>query len=273
MSYQGYSEGDDQIRRSYRLAMQGGWTQGAKWTRRFLWVLGIGWLVMVIGINLGMRKAPSVAEFLISLYLIPAAVQGGKLWEPITAPWFPTLCTGLFHILCLFVFGPRIERELGSVRFLRFYLLLAYISTLVSLLLRSLSPDLAVIPASTAAAAVFGVMVAYAVRWPREPFWLFGLVPLQVVYVVIALCGLEILSFIVSGAAGTDYVADVTAIGLSYFAAKTVFVRGLLLGGERTGGKSPVSRQAALARGMDRGKSKTVSEEPKKKDRAKFMEL
>jgi membrane associated rhomboid family serine protease len=255
------------------MAMQGGWTQGAKWTRLFLWVLGIGWVVMVIGINVGNRSAPAVAQFLISLYLTPTAVVSGKFWEPITAPWFPTLCTGLFHILCLFVFGPRIERELGSGRFLRFYLLLAYISTLVSLLLRSLSPDLAAIPASTAAAAIFGIMVAYAVRWPREPFWLFGLVPLQVVYVVIALCGLEILSFIVSGAAGTDYVADVTAIGLSYLSAKTVFVRGLLLGGERTGGKSQVSRQAALARGLETGKSGTNVEEPKKKDRAKFMEL
>jgi membrane associated rhomboid family serine protease len=256
------------------MGMQGGWTQGAKWTRRFLWILAIAWVVMVIGINLGMRKAPPVAEFFISLYLNPAAVLSGRYWEVLTAPWFPMTCiNGLFHVLYLFVFGPRVERELGSAKFLRFYLILAYISTLVSLALRLPSPYLAATPASTASAAIFGVMVAYAARWPRDPLWAFGLVPVPTVYVVIALCALEVVFFFATGVAGTDYVAAVAAIGLSLLATKVAFVRGLIFGGERRPRRSPASRQAAIAGAPGPGQSKTKFEEPKKKDRAKFMEL
>src|SRR4051812_25019434 len=89
---------------------------------------------------------------------------------------------GLWHIgfnmLTLYFFGPRVEMRLGSERFFALYFVAGICGALLSFLF---SPYGAIIGAS---GAIFGVMYAYARFWPREQVLLWGLVPMEVRWLV-----------------------------------------------------------------------------------------
>jgi membrane associated rhomboid family serine protease len=89
---------------------------------------------------------------------------------------------GLWHIgfnmLTLYFFGPRVEMRLGSERFFVLYFIAGICGALLSFLF---SPSGAIIGAS---GAIFGVMFAYARFWPREQVLLWGLVPMEVRWLV-----------------------------------------------------------------------------------------
>ncbi len=74
---------------------------------------------------------------------------------------------GFFHIFgnmfALWVFGRRVEDACGSWRFLLFYLLAGFGSDLIYILVNSHSK----IPVIGASGAIFGVMGAYLILFPR----------------------------------------------------------------------------------------------------------
>ena len=104
----------------------------------------------------------------------------------VTHPW--TMVTymfvhgGLWHIgfnmLTLYFFGPRVELRLGSERFFALY----FISGICGALLSFLFSDRAAIIG--ASGAIFGVMFAYARFWPRDQVLLWGVVPIEVRWLV-----------------------------------------------------------------------------------------
>ena len=103
--------------------------------------------------------------------------------EVLTHPW--TLVTYMFlhdpysllHILfnmyTLYLFGPRVEERLTSRHFIWFYLLSGIGGGLLSCVL---SPYAAVVGAS---GALMGVIVAYAVFWPRQQLLFWGVLPVE----------------------------------------------------------------------------------------------
>jgi membrane associated rhomboid family serine protease len=103
----------------------------------------------------------------------------GSLWTVATymfvhgSFWHVTL-----NMYTLWVFGPRVEHEMGSTAFTRFYLWCGLGGWLFHLLL---GPTALLIGAS---AAVFGVMLAYAMRWPDDELMLFGVIPMRVKWFV-----------------------------------------------------------------------------------------
>lgn len=230
-----YQHDDEYYRvheRHLRLGMYGGWTQGATWTRRFLVIIVVCWLVTLIGPRLYEPMFGLIAH----LYLTPASVATGMVWQIFTAPWFGTICSCqwwlfFFHLLYLLVFGPKIEREWGSLRFLRFFLAIAFTAGLISMILRLPTP-LAIVPASTTSAAIFAVMVAYASLWPRDPFYVFGLFPSPILYVVLVLCAFEVLVMILAPATefGVDYIASASGVMLGFGAMRIPFLYNLFIG-------------------------------------------
>jgi membrane associated rhomboid family serine protease len=102
------------------------------------------------------------------LWLVPALIVA----HPWTALTYMFLHAGLghlfFNMLALYFFGPRVEARLGSRRFIGLYL----VSGLVGALLSVASPNVPIVGAS---GAVFGVMLAFARYWPREPVYLWGI--------------------------------------------------------------------------------------------------
>lgn len=93
----------------------------------------------------------------------------------------------LFNMLALYFFGPRVEQRIGSERFFVLYV----ISGITGGLLSFYNPGVPIIGAS---GAVYGVLLAYARFWPRDQIFIWGIIPVEVrwlvlIYTAISLMG------------------------------------------------------------------------------------
>jgi len=78
-----------------------------------------------------------------------------------------------FNMIGLFFFGPRLENRLGSRGFLWLYFLSGLGGAVFSLLF---ARDAAVVGAS---GAVYGVLLGFALYWPRERIYIWGILPVE----------------------------------------------------------------------------------------------
>jgi membrane associated rhomboid family serine protease len=92
---------------------------------------------------------------------------------------------GIWHLLAnmygLFLFGPRVERELGTKKFTWFYLLCGLGGVVFEMLFIRSGTLIG------SSAAVFGVMTAYAMQWPDEEVYLMFVLPMRVRTLVVGL--------------------------------------------------------------------------------------
>jgi len=79
----------------------------------------------------------------------------------------------LFNMLGLYFFGPQVEARLGPRRFVQLYFISGISGALLSFLFAPMSPILG------ASAAVFGVMLAFAMFWPRVQILIYGIIPVE----------------------------------------------------------------------------------------------
>jgi membrane associated rhomboid family serine protease len=170
----------------------------------------------------GFMLTPVVKRLLIAngvAFLVTGLVFPGLLpylvfipAEVLTQPW--TLVTymfvhaGFLHVLLnmlgLFFFGPVLEERWGGREFLKFYL----VSGLGGALLSLLFPNTAILGAS---AAVYGVMVAFAMYWPDNPIYIYGIFPIKAKWLV---GGMVALSLVLSlGGGGSGGVAHLAHLG------------------------------------------------------------
>jgi membrane associated rhomboid family serine protease len=84
----------------------------------------------------------------------------------------------LFNMIVLYFFGPRVEERLGSNRFITLYLISGFTGALFSVF----APDVAILGAS---GAVFGVELAYARFWPLDRVYIYGVLPIQMRWLVL----------------------------------------------------------------------------------------
>jgi membrane associated rhomboid family serine protease len=106
----------------------------------------------------------------------------------------------LFNMLALFFFGPPLEEKWGSQPFLRFYLVGAAGAALFSLF----EPRAGVIGAS---GAVYAVMLAFAMNWPNQPVYIFGIFPVPAKWLVGGMAVLSILYVLGPGPPGISHWA------------------------------------------------------------------
>ena len=137
------------------------------------------WVKRLLFANIGVFFVQMTAPGLLEpLVFVPVLA----LLRPWTIVTYMFLHGGVMHILFimigLYFFGPRVEAQLGSRRFITLYLLSGAAGGLLSSIL---APQAALIGAS---AAVYGVMLSYAMFWPRDEVFLWGLVPVQVRWLI-----------------------------------------------------------------------------------------
>jgi membrane associated rhomboid family serine protease len=94
----------------------------------------------------------------------------------------------LFNMLGLYFFGPRVEQRIGSPRFFALYMIAGITGGLLSFY----NPTVNIIGAS---GAVYGVLLAYARFWPRDQMLIWGIIPVEVrwlvlIYTLISLLGI-----------------------------------------------------------------------------------
>lgn len=100
----------------------------------------------------------------------------GRWWTIVT---YMFVHAGFWHLVAnmytLYLFGPRLEQAWGTRRFVRFYLFCAIMGLLAHAAF--IHDGSSLIGAS---APVFGVMIAYAMQWPTDEVFMFGVFPMRV---------------------------------------------------------------------------------------------
>ena len=133
-------------------------------------------LIANVGIYLLQLAYP---ELTVLLEFLPARVLAAP-WTPLTYMFaHGSIGHIFFNMLVLFFFGPRVEERLGSSRFVTLY----FVSGLTGALLSSFNP---LIPIIGASGAIFGVELAYARFWPRDKVFIWGVLPIEVRWLVLA---------------------------------------------------------------------------------------
>ena len=132
-------------------------------------------LIANVGIFLMQLAYPELTSM---LALVPATVLSAP-WTPLT---YMVIHGGFWHILfnmiVLYFFGPRVEERIGSSRFIALYLIAGFTGALFS----AFTPYVAILGAS---GAVLGVELAYARYWPTDRVYIYGVLPIQVRWLVV----------------------------------------------------------------------------------------
>jgi membrane associated rhomboid family serine protease len=143
-------------------------------------------------------------RFMIHNFLVSwDGLMQGRVWTLVTSAFSHNL---LWHLLInMFVlnsFGSILEQQLGTKNFLTFYFAAAIISSLghatVSAFLLG-QPDL---PALGASGAVAGLILVFALLYPREKILLFGIIPVPTLWGAGLFVGLDIWGLIAQSEGG-----------------------------------------------------------------------
>jgi len=125
-----------------------------------------------------------------------------------------------FNMFTLWMFGPRLEQEWGTRSFVQFYIWCGIGGAIAHLVFARHS---SVIGAS---GAISGVLVAYALRWPDEEVYLFGVIPMRSRWLVAALLGMNII-FALSPSSRIDWTAHVGGMAFGWIFLKLYAVGGI----------------------------------------------
>jgi membrane associated rhomboid family serine protease len=125
-----------------------------------------------------------------------------------------------FNLFTLWMFGPRLEQVWGTRTFTQFYLWCGLGGAVVHLLF---AQSTAVVGAS---GAISGVLVAYALRWPDDEVYLFGVIPMKSRWLIVAMIAMNIV-FALSPGSGIDWTAHVGGMGFGWLFLKLYSLGGL----------------------------------------------
>ena len=153
----------------------------------------------------------------------PAAVFGvdrfylpGIPFRPWTIVSYMFLHAGFSHILFnmigLFFFGPRLEARLGAKGFLGLYFLSGLGGAAFSFAFSYGAPVVG------ASAAVYGIIIGFAMYWPRELIYIYGVLPVQARWLATAVVAISLYSGISGSDGGTAHFAHLggLAVGAGY---------------------------------------------------------
>ncbi len=145
----------------------------------------------------------------------------GAWWTAVT---YMFVHAGFWHLALnlytLWVFGPRLERAWGTKAFTAFYLWCGFGGAAAHAVFTR-GPSVLV----GASAAIFGVLLAYALRWPDDEALFFGVVPMKVWWLVAFLAVINLVMGVldVTAGAGMGGTAHLAHLGGFVFAALWLF--------------------------------------------------
>lgn len=133
-------------------------------------------------------------------------------WGPVT---YMFLHGDLMHLavnmLVLFFFGPPLESRWGEREFLKFYLICGLGGVALSYLF---------LPANVigASAAMYGLMLAFAMNWPEAPIYVWGIFPVKAKYLMAFLFVVAALSAVQGSGGGVAHFAHLGGLfaGFAY---------------------------------------------------------
>ena len=125
---------------------------------------------------------------LLALYVHPLALLM-RPWTIVTYMFVHASMSHLFfNMLGLFFFGPRLESKLGGKQFLYLYFLSGICGALLSFVF---SMGIVIVGAS---GGVYGVLLGFAMFWPRDKIYIWGILPIEARWLIAAMTAITIYS-------------------------------------------------------------------------------
>ncbi|HEX9887612.1 MAG TPA: rhomboid family intramembrane serine protease [Longimicrobiales bacterium] len=151
----------------------------------------------------------------------PETLVPGILLRPWTAVTYMFLHADLTHLLFnmigLFFFGPRLEHHLTGRDFLKLYFLAGLGGAVFSFFF---GPGNPVVGAS---GAVYGVLLGFAMIWPRERIWIWMILPVEAWLLATVLIAGSLWSGLSGSSSGIAHFAHLggLAFGFAYLRFRT----------------------------------------------------
>ncbi len=164
--------------------------------------------LILIGINLLVYLLNNMRPITVGyMAMNPVLVlEHSMFWQVFTYQFVHANFTHLlFNMLAIFFFGTAVERRLGSSEFLLLYLLSGTLSGIASLLFYLATGALSVFLMG-ASGAVFALLLAYAVLFPRSLIYIWGILPVPAPILVIGYTALEIYNMLTGRNMGVSHL-------------------------------------------------------------------
>ncbi len=179
-----------------------------------------------------------------------------QIWRLVTYQFLHDL-TSVRHIfynmLVLYFFGPMLERQWGSKKFLIFYLICGAMGgVLYTFLVLVRFPYVGIGTLVGASGAIYGMLASMAIMYPRMKIYILGIFPIQMMYLVLILVAISLINL------RTGYNAGGEAAHLAGMAAGAVYVlyrpwrQKLKSNSQRATWKSKINQQRVFQAEVDR---------------------
>lgn len=116
---------------------------------------------------------------------IQTLITRGYIWQIFT---YMFVHAGFLHIFYnmfgLMIFGPKIEFTMGRYKFLKYYLICGVFSSVFYMLITTLATGVSNIPMVGASGAIFGVLTAYGLMYPRDTIYVQFFLPMPAIVFV-----------------------------------------------------------------------------------------
>lgn len=153
-----------------------------------------------------------VAYLFTMLAQIPdLAIYHFRVWQFVTYMFLhvdPMHLLG--NMLALWFFAPRLEYAWGTRKFLLFYFVTGIGAGLLHAV-AAISSGYGGVPMLGASGAVYGIILAYALRWPDDIVYLYFALPIKIKYFAILIGIIAFLGSVNGGAGGG--IAHITHLG------------------------------------------------------------
>ena len=186
----------------------GGLAGGLRVTRWVRILLIANALVFLVSVAVG-------RDLVFDLFAFSPSRLASRPWGMVT---YMFLHAGLWHLLMnllfIFFFGPPLEERWGSDLFIKFYLVCGLGGVLLSFAFSGAT----IVGAS---AACYGIMLAFAMAWPEQPVYIWGMFPVRVKWLVAFLVALSFVSAIGPARDGVAHLAHLGGAAAGFLLVKS----------------------------------------------------
>lgn len=165
------------------------------------------WVLRLILANALVFFLQSAMPAIVGLLALQAP---GLVYRPWTLVSYMFLHAGFSHIfwnmLGLYFFGPILESRLGGARFLRLFLISGIVGGLCWLIFSAL-PMGGMGVLIGASGGVFGVQLGFAYFWPRQPIYIWGILPIEARWLVVIMTAFSLWSGLGGSGGGVAHFA------------------------------------------------------------------
>ena len=182
------------------------------WLRHPAWLQIIAALVVVFVLD-QMNAVYFRIPYQQWLYLTPQALRHGYVWQLITFQFFHG---GFLHLLCnclgIFFFGRLVESRLGRGSFLKIYFLSGVVGGILQALMGWMIPHYFGGATVGASAGLFGIIAAFAMIDPGAEIYIYGLIPVKIIYFLYFEIAVSLFFTLVPSESGVAHTAHLGGI-------------------------------------------------------------